>query len=109
MESVYSELEKVICRKVAEFEIFLLEFQDNFNGADLNKVIAKKNELKLYCTEHVMKNVVTENDDTEGRLFYLGSVRYMYERTKELDILFLEFLDKFINLQVKEGEGSIFK
>lgn len=49
MENVYEQFEKVMCCKVEEFENFLLQFQENFNGDDLKKVIAKKNEIKLYC------------------------------------------------------------
>ncbi len=108
MEYVYAQLEKVICSKVEEFENFLLEFKENFNGDDLKKVIEKKNEVKLYCTNHVLKEFLSENDvrenlDYDRKQIYFRSIRYMYERTKELDRLFLEFLDKFIDLQVKDG------
>ena len=107
MENVYEQLEKVICCKVEEFENFLLQFQENFNGDDLKKVIAKKNEIKLYCTDHVIKEFLSENEseenlDTDRKQICFRSLRYMYERTKELDRLFLEFLDKFIDLQLKE-------
>lgn len=109
MENVYAKLEKIICSKVKEFENFLIEFQENFNGDDLKKVVDKKNELKLHCTDHVLNEFFSENNTVEMSMnhdkkqIYFRSVKYMFERTKELDRLFLEFLDKFIDLQVKDG------
>ena len=55
MDHRYAELEKIVCGKVVEFQKFLQQFQENFSGTDLTKIIEKKNELKLFCAEYVHK------------------------------------------------------
>ncbi len=42
MDHIYAELEKIVCGKVVEFEKFLQQFQENFRGTDLTKIIEKK-------------------------------------------------------------------
>lgn len=106
MEDVYADLEKIVCGKVEEFNSFLLQFQENFAGEDIKKIIDKKNELLTFCTDYVYKeypfgnntDLLKGNSSDLGRsVIHFQSMKYMYDRAKELDKLFLDFLDKFID------------
>lgn len=55
MEDIYADLEKIICSKIEEFNSFLLQFQQEFTGEDLKRIIEKKNELLTHCTDYVYK------------------------------------------------------
>ena len=110
MDHIYAELEKIVCSKVKEFNDFLQQFQENFNGTDLRKIIEQKNELELYCTEYVhirypfdkLSFVEGKYIHTADSVVYFHSMKYMHNRVKELDKLFMEFLDRFINMQLPE-------
>ncbi|SFO32426.1 hypothetical protein SAMN05421741_1376 [Paenimyroides ummariense] len=110
MDHIYAELEKIVCGKVVEFEKFLQQFQENFSGTGLTKIIEKKNELKLFCAEYVHKEypldtlmfVEGKYIHTADSVVYFRSMKYMHNRVKELDKLFAEFLDTFINMQVSK-------
>ena len=110
MEDIYADLEKIICSKVKEFDSFLLQFQKEFSGQDLKSIIDKKNELLKHCTDYVYKRypsdgkVYVPNGDrvhTEKSMIHFYSIKYMHDRAKELDKIFLQFLDKFIDWHVK--------
>jgi len=106
MDHIYAELERIVCGKVEEFSKFLHQFKENFTDTDLRKIIEKKNELELFCTEYVHKEYPSDNLSlVEGKyvhtadsVVYFHSMKYMHNRVKELDRLFMEFLDRFIDL-----------
>lgn len=110
MEDIYADLEKIICSKVEEFNSFLLQFQQEVTRKDLQSIIEKKNELLAHCTDYVYKKYPSDDKvyalngqiaNSEKSLIHFHSINYMYDRAKELDEIFLEFLDKFIDWQVK--------
>jgi len=110
MEDIYADLEKIICSKIEEFNSFLLQFQQEFIGDDLKRIIEKKNELLAHCKDYVYKRYPSDGKvyvlngqtvNSENSLIHFHSIRYMYDRAKELDEIFLEFLNRFIDWQVK--------
>ena len=110
MEDIYADLERIICNKEEEFNGFLLQFQQEFTGEDLKRIIEKKNELLNHCTDYVYKRYPSDSKahmmdgqifNSEKSVIYFHSIKYMYDRAKELDKIFLEFLDKFIDSHFK--------
>jgi len=110
MKDIYADLEKIICSKVEEFNNFPVQFQQEFTGEDLKRIIEKKNELLAHCTGYVHKRYPADGKtyvingqivNLGNSMIYFNSVEYMYDRAKELDDISPEFINKFIDWQVK--------
>lgn len=101
MEQVYTDFEKVIFSKVEEFSLLLLQFQQLFPNQDITNIINKKNELLNCCSNNLDEEYSFNSSTnilkrTNTDLRHLQSITLMHNKAKELDKLFLEFLDKFI-------------